>query len=200
MGRKKKEETKLDFGFKKLKEETTAWITAIILFAFSIFFILAAFDKAGFVGQKVFNIFTKLFGLGYYLLPAVCLILGVAFAKAIERSFSRTKFIGASLFFISSLALLDFTFSQFGRLEEGGFVGNILQKPLVKLFDIYATPIILGSLMIISILVIFDASLNFSSLFNIFKKNKNEDEPETILTPEKEVKVFINGKYRLTNF
>ncbi|MFA6269597.1 MAG: DNA translocase FtsK 4TM domain-containing protein [Candidatus Paceibacterota bacterium] len=176
-----------DFGLKKLKEETVSWILAIVFFALSIFFILASFDKAGFVGTGVFNIFSKLFGFGYFLLPVVCFILGISFTKSIKRSFGATRFIGASLFFISSLALLDFLFAQFGLIKKGGLVGSILQTPLVKLFDVYATPVILISLMIISILVIFDASINISSLLNIFRKKKDEEEEETV--EPKEVKI-----------
>lgn len=152
-----------------------SWIFAVILFVLSVFFILAAFSKAGFVGIKVFSIFSKLFGYGYYLLPTVCLILGISFAKSIKRSFGKTRFIGASLFFISALALLDFVFAQFGHLKKGGFVGNILQQPLVKLFDVYATPVILTSLIVISLLVIFDATLSLSSILNPFRRNRDDN-------------------------
>lgn len=180
-----------DLGLKRLKEETVSWILAIIFFVLSIFFILASFDKAGFVGTGVFNIFSRFFGYGYFLIPIVCFILGISFTKSIKRSFGATKFIGASLFFISSLALLDFVFSQFGLAQRGGLVGNALQQPLVKLFDVYATPVILASLMIISILVIFDAAINLSSIINIFRKNKEGETPEI---KEKEVKILNSNE------
>jgi DNA segregation ATPase FtsK/SpoIIIE, S-DNA-T family len=187
----KKENRNTDLGLKRLKEETVSWILAIIFFVLSIFFMLAAFQKAGFVGTEVFNIFSKLFGYGYFLMPIVCLILGISFTKSIKQSFGATRFIGAVLFFISSLALLDFTFAQFGSIKKGGFVGNILQQPLVKLFDVYATPIILGSLIIISVLIIFDAALDISSILNIFRKKKEDDADEI---KEKEVKILDSNE------
>jgi DNA segregation ATPase FtsK/SpoIIIE, S-DNA-T family len=197
---KKSEKGDVDFGLRKLKEETVSWILAIIFFVLSIFFMLAAFDKAGLVGTPVFNIFSKLFGYGYYLMPTVCFILGISFAKSIKRSFGATRFIGAFLFFLSSLALLDFTFAQFGFIKKGGLIGNVLQQSLVKLFDVYATPIILGSLVIISVLVIFDAAINVSSILNIFRKKKEEDEDEKSETKEKEVKILDSNEPTKDNY
>jgi len=187
----------VDLGLKKLKEETVSWILAIIFFVLSIFLMLASFDKAGLVGTPVFNIFSKLFGYGYFLMPIVCLILGISFTKSIKQSFGATKFIGATLFFISSLALLDFTFTQFGFIEKGGFVGNILERSLVTLFGVYATPVILVSLMIISILVIFDAAINISSILNIFRKKKGD---ETVETKEKEIKILNSNEPAKDNY
>ncbi|KKQ78074.1 MAG: translocase FtsK protein [Parcubacteria group bacterium GW2011_GWA1_38_7] len=188
---KKEDRKDTDFGLKKLKDETISWILAIIFFMLSIFFVLASFHKAGFVGTKVFDIFSKLFGYGYYLLPTVFFILGISFTNSIKRSFGATKFIGASLFFVSSLALLDFTFAQFGFIKKGGFVGNILQGPLVKLFDVYATPAMLISLIFISVLVIFDATINISSILNIFRKKKEGESDET---EEKAVKILNSNE------
>jgi S-DNA-T family DNA segregation ATPase FtsK/SpoIIIE len=202
MAKKNKKENRnkeVDLGLNRLKEETVSWILAIIFFVLSIFFMLAAFNKAGLVGMPVYNIFSKLFGYGYYLLPTVCLILGISFAKSIKRSFGATRFIGACLFFASSLALLDFTFAQFGFPEKGGFIGNILQQSLVKLFDVYATPIILGSFIIISVLVIFDAAINISSILNIFRRKKDE-EGEEAEAKEKEVKILDSNEVSKDNY
>ena len=82
------------------------------------------------------------------------------------------------IIFISSLALFDLAF-----LSKGGKVGSLLHQPLVKLFDVYATAIILGALVFISILVIFDEAFNVSSLLNIFKRKEKEE-------TEKEVKIL----------
>jgi len=155
---------------RSLKDETVSLISAIVFFVLFIFFMLAAFHKAGAVGIKVYELFSILFGVGYFLMPILCLFLGISFAKSMERSFSTAKLVGASLFFVSSLALLDLAF-----VSKGGFVGNLLHKPLVKLFDVYATSLILGALVAISMLVIFDAPINFSSLLKIFKREKGED-------------------------
>lgn len=173
MGRKKKikddgkKDTPSTLG--TLKDETLAWIISIGCFVLFIFFMLAAFSKAGYVGLKAYGIFSILFGLGYYLLPVVCLILAISFAMSIKQSFTTIKFLGALLFFISSLALLDLA-----TTEKGGLVGNLLQKPLVQLFDVYATSVILIALIIVSLLVIFDPSISLSGILNLFKKKEEE--------------------------
>lgn len=154
-----------------LSEGTFLWIFSIGCFVLFIFFTLASFNKAGFVGTKTYDIFSILFGLGYYLLPIISLLLSISFAMSIRQSLNTMRFLGATFFFISSLALLDLMAN-----EKGGLVGNLLQKPLVKMFDVYAASVILMALMVISILVIFDASINLTSIFNIFKKDKKEDE------------------------
>jgi DNA segregation ATPase FtsK/SpoIIIE, S-DNA-T family len=191
MGRRKKSENKDSNTIKSkaLKEETVSWILAILFFVLSIFFVLASFGKGGNVGEVLFMLLYKLFGYGYFLIPTVCMILGVSFAKSIKQSISTSKFLGATLFFISSLALLDFLFAQFDMIKKGGIVGNVLQKPLVSLFDVYATPIILISLVVISVIVIFDAPLNLDSIFGLFRKKEIEDEEDDeediiISTPE----------------
>lgn len=185
MGRRKKEITNDKNPNKtRLQEETISWIFAISFFALSIFFFLAKFNKGGPVGNYTSAIFSKLFGYGYFLLPTISFVLGIAFIKSIKKSFGIIKTIGVSVFFISSLALLDFIFDQFGFSGKGGIVGEILQKPLVRLFDIYATPVILVSLAVISIVVIFDSTIGLSPILNIFRKKQKEEIPQ-----EKEVKI-----------
>lgn len=163
-----------------LQDETISWIFAVFFFVLFILFILAPLGMAGKVG-RVYDILKNLFGLGYFLLPILFVILSISFAKSIKHSFGVMRSIGSLLFFLSSLALLDLTFSG-----KGGFVGSILQKPLIRLFG-YATPVILGALIIISILVIFDTAINFSAILNIFKRNKE-------IKGEREAKIINNGE------
>lgn len=192
MGRKKKEnKNNIDLGLSRLKDETVSWIFAVSFFVLFIIFILAPLGMAGNVGDKVYDILKILFGLGYFLIPILLALLSVSFAKSIKHSFGLTRGIGAGLFFLSSLALLDLTF-----LDKGGFVGNILHKPLVALFDVYATAIILGALAIISILVILDATISISSILNAFRKNKDTEEYENDEEekPEKEVRILNSNE------
>lgn len=183
MGRKKKID-KIDANKEPggLNSATIAWVFSIGLFVLFAFFLLASFHKAGIIGDKVYSIFSVLFGLGYFLLPIICLLLSIAFAKSIKRKFGWIRIGGSLLFFVSALALLDLLFK-----EKGGLLGNLLHKPLVKLFDVYATLIILSALVVISILVIFDTAINFSSLLNFFRR-KSDDESE-----ESEDKIKISG-------
>ena len=179
--RKNKKEIKnFEPKLRRLKNETVSWIFAVSFFVLFIIFILAPLDMAGNVGNKIYSVLKVLFGLGYFLLPLLSFLLSISFAMSVKHSFGTIRAFGSSLFFLSSLALLDLTF-----LNKGGLVGNLLHKPLVKLFDVYATSIILAALIIISILIIFDAAISFSSIKNLFRRNKEEGS-------EKEAKILNN--------
>ena len=176
---KKGEQTKI----KRLKDETTSWIFAIIFFAFFVILLLARFEMAGGV-NAVYRVLEKFFGWGYILLPILSLLLSISFAKSIKHPFETTRAVGSGLFFLASLALLDLAFP-----EKGGQVGHFIQKPLMKLFG-YGTPVILGALIIISILIIFDTAINFSSLTNIFRRKKDGEEKDEEEISEKEVTII----------
>ena len=173
---KKKNRKETEPASIKLKDETVSWIFAVSFFVLFIIFILAPIGLAGRVGNKIYEWLKILFGLGYFLLPLLSIMLSISFAKSIKHSFGTTRAIGASIFFLSSLALLDLTFDKaFGVVDKGGLVGKFLHGPLIKLFDVPATAVILSALVVISLLVIFDAVLNLSSIFNLFRKNKEEE-------------------------
>ncbi len=175
-GKKEKE----DIDIKKtggLQEETMSWILAIVFFILFIFFSLGALGKAGVVGSYVFKILSILFGLGYYLIPLLLLSLSISSAMSVKKSFGTTKLIGAFTFFASSLALLELALEN-----RGGFVGGILEKPLVRLFDVYASAIILTGIAIIGIITMFDTP----NILGLFRRRKDEEE-------EKEEDMNIKG-------
>lgn len=173
---------------RKLKDETVSWIFSVIFFALFIIFSLSPFEMAGSVGDKIYSVLEILFGLGYFLLPLLFLMLSVSFAKSIKHSFGLIRATGSLLFFLSSLALIDLS------VAKGGLFGRFLQKPLVNLFEIYASSVILGAFVIIGILVIFDTSLNFSLIKKIFKKGKPEDEETGREDATKETKIIGGGE------
>lgn len=192
MGRKKKEEKESKISMKKLGDETISWIFAVCFFVLFVILSLAPLGMAGNVGDKAYAIFKSLFGFGYFLLPLLTILLTISSIRSIKNSFGTIKALGAGMFFLSSLALLDLTFQG-----KGGLVGKILYKPLIKLFDVYATAVILGALIVISMLIIFDEIFNLSSLINIFKKKKPETE-ETFEELNKEVKISNSSEEKTT--
>ncbi len=187
MGRKKE---KKDSPLKSpvLKEETVGWIFAISFFAVFILSMLASVGAAGSVGDAVFRALKILFGFGYFLIPLVFLMLSVSFARSIKHSFDTARTVGTLLFFFSSLAFLDLTFP--GR---GGWVGNFLHQPLVKLFEEYAASVILCAFIVISILVMFDTSIRLSYVIGLFRKKKEESDQPDIDT-KKEARILSNGE------
>jgi S-DNA-T family DNA segregation ATPase FtsK/SpoIIIE len=145
-----------------IRRETRDGIIAVCLFLFSIIFVLSAINKAGVVGAFILHLFTKLLGIGYYLLPLACLMLGISFLKSFgERRFPILKVIGSLIFFFSGLGLIHIFF------QKGGVVGEFTAAPFLKLFDFYASVIIFGALLVIAILIVFDARLTMKPIISL---------------------------------
>lgn len=161
---------------KGLKEETVQGIIAVALFVVALFLILAAIDKAGFVGEKTFTIFKSLMGIGYFLLPVLMIALGVSFIKSFEKKIAWTHAVGATVFFLAGLGLLHIGFN-----EKAGILGTFASRPLVALFDVTASVLILIGLLIVSFLVAFDTALNIyivRDLVDWIRGKKKEDDED----------------------
>src|ERR1700733_9723768 len=138
-----------------LQTETIQTIVAVLFFVLGVFFLLSAFDKGGKVGELAYYVFhDTLFGVGYYLLPILFFILCAAFFRTLHQRLALTHSIGGILFFISSLGLIEIALPG-----QGGMVGGFISGPLVNLFAVPASVIILIALILISILVMFDVPL-----------------------------------------
>lgn len=148
----------------KLKESTLKSVWGIVLFVLSIFFVLAAFGNGGPVGSWTFTHIKTLLGYGYYLLPTILLLLSLSFFGDQERNFPLSKGLGSILFVVSGLGLFHLI-----SLESGGIVGRLLATPLLNLFDYTISFISLIGLLVISILIIYDAALR-TEHFMIWRK------------------------------
>ena len=162
-----------DIFITDVKTETMQAVLAIISFVLALLSILAAWDKAGFVGAYIYHdILASLFGVGYFLLPILFLMLGASFLKGVRQRFQISKIIGALLFFLAGLGLIDL-FPQ----RDGGVVGHIISTPLLKLFDIYATTALLLAGIAIGLLIVLEAhfTLDTFKFWNRFKKQRPLD-------------------------
>jgi len=192
MGRKKKQKdedvvsSKFKNSLSTVRDETLQAVLAVVFFVIGIVLIMAAFYKAGSVGETLYGsdkngvatvgILKMLFGYGYYVLCLFFFMLSVSFIRNLKRNFALIQTIGAFLFFLSALGLIAIMIQN-----GGGVIGNFVAHPLINLFEVYATSIILIALLIISFLITFDASLEinfFSQLKDFFSKKKDaESEP-----------------------
>ena len=175
--KKKREEWLGEDGlsrFKLTSRETSNTILGIFALVVSIFLLLGAFGSAGRAGNLAYELFSYLFGIGYYLMPIVFLLLSVSFLHERERNLAVPQLFGSALLFLSALGFVNLVSSK------GGVVGVFLSKPLVSLFDVYLSAVLLVALIVVSILVIFDTNirLDFAAMIRkLFgKKEKGEDE------------------------
>jgi S-DNA-T family DNA segregation ATPase FtsK/SpoIIIE len=164
-----------------LQTQTKHGIVAVIFFVFATFFLMAAFELAGVAGALVYEKLFYLLGVGYFLLPILCALLGTSFIKSEVPNIGWTRVVSGAMFLFSGLGILDIASAD----RAGGFFGEILATPFVSLFDKYASLVFLVAILIISISIMFDAKFNlapigrkFLSLFS--KKEKEEIAKEKI--------------------
>lgn len=162
-GNGKKYDKKVSSG---LKTQTKHGIIAVLFFVFALFFLLTYFDVAGIAGAFVFEKLEYLLGIGYILLPTLLLLLGSSFIKSEVPDIGWTRVVSGILFLLSGLGMIDIASGE----HAGGFFGEILSTPFVSLFDVYASLVFLGAILIISVLIMFDAKLDLSSLFARIKR------------------------------
>ena len=101
MAKKKNSNAKKESGSSfvdELKAETLQAVLAIAFLVAAILTALAKFDKAGWVGNVFYHYAHRLFGVGYFLLPLVCIILSFAFLRGIRQRFTFWKLLGGLLF------------------------------------------------------------------------------------------------------
>lgn len=161
-----------------LKTETKHSIFAIFAFVFALIFTLAAFGRAGLIGRSLYQSFHLFFGAGFFLLPVAFFLVGLSFLFAWRKPLFLTNFIGAILFLLATLGLISLVFKE----KTGGYIGFLMEKVLIKLFDFWAGIIILVSLLVASVLIIFNIHLPLGFLKKE-KKAKKEKQPQ-LLEPE----------------
>ncbi len=162
-------------GFvKKLTAETRQGVFAVGSFTLAIIISLAIWHKAGRAGQWLFNpegtSFYSLVGVGYYLLPLLLIALGISFLRNLHKNFDSSKLIGAGIFLVSILGIIDIVDPQ-----SGGYTGKWIAYPFVALFEASASLVFLSAFVIVSLLIAFNEELDLKSLFS-FKKDKTEDD------------------------
>jgi S-DNA-T family DNA segregation ATPase FtsK/SpoIIIE len=143
----------------KLKTETKHGIWAVVFFVLALFLIMASFSMGGVAGRFLYSVLHYLLGVGYSLLPVLFILLGFSFVKSEKPNIGLIRVASSILFLLSGLGLFDIasnTISESGT-RAGGLLGRIASTPFVGLFDVYASIIFLGAILIISILMMFDA-------------------------------------------
>lgn len=183
--------------FRITSKETANGILGVFSIVLSIFLLLGAFDLSGQAGTLVFKWLSYLFGFGYYLLPAVFLLLAASFFHEQDRDFAMPQFFGSFILFLSSLGLVNL-FS-----DKGGIIGDLVSRPLDAFFHIYFSAVMLLALVVTSILIIFNTSIRFNPI-SFIKLFFTPKEKTAVLAPvenaavEKAVEEVRNKKQEVT--
>lgn len=178
-------------NFLKLKTETKHGILAVVFFVLALFFAMSAFGKSGVAGVFVYEKLSYLLGVGYILLPALFVLLGSSFIKSVTPNIGWTRTVSSVMFLLSSLGIFEILSTteiitndpltgmstEVVYRHSGGILGELTATPLVTLFDSFASTIFLSAVLVISLLIMFDATLEFPEfLRNLWLKIRNKKE------------------------
>ncbi len=189
----------------ELKDETRHSIWGIIFLVLAVFIILSIFKLAGIGGDFFYSTISSLFGFGYYLLPILLIVVGISFVRDRKPQVAKLHAITSITVLLSSLAIADIATNGTGKsviVTFGGYLGSMVAWPFVKLFGPYAGILLLGAILIVSLIVLFDERPNLLTLWrdihtfflkkislpNFLKskeKENNEQIDETITYNEK---------------
>ncbi len=135
-----------------IHDETKRVIAAIAVFVLAALLLLSYHGKGGTAGDIIFGVFNFALGKGYFFAPVTLIFVGVSFLFAHARRFLTATALGGLLFLFSSLGLLNILFGA----GTGGALGAVVSRPLIALFDFWASLIIVGSIFVVSILITFN--------------------------------------------
>jgi len=151
----------------EMHDQTVQVILAIFCFVIVVISLLASFGKAGVVGLYGFELFTRLFGVGYFLIPIVFTMLGIAFLRGLKKRFEMSKAVGALLFLLAGLGII-----QVAHTNSAGIIGTWIAAPFLKLIDVWATSVLFVALLVISVLMTFNLYFKLEDI--AFWRNKKK--------------------------
>lgn len=168
----------------QLKPETARSVYAVLAGILAALFLLAPWGKGGPLGASLYGGLTGLFGVGYYLIPLSLLFLAVGLTRQREQmGFGGTRLFGASILFLSGIAILSML------NDNGGIVGHYAALPFISLLDRALAAIVLVGAALVGGLLSLDTPLKLPLSFRDVrlpwnKKSENPDSP-----------LIVNGNY-----
>lgn len=154
----------VEYG-KHITSETKYTIYAMLAYVVAVIFVFAFFGGGGRAGVAIYTAGKYLFGYGYILLPALAVMMGASFYKTETPEFGIVRSVSGLIFLLSALGLIDIATSA---THHGGIIGKIFALPFVALFDSVLSTIILGAVLVMSLIVLFDTRPSISSIKNFF--------------------------------
>ncbi len=156
-----------------ISQETRNSIAGIFCFLVVAVSILAFFGKAGTAGVYFDMTARSLFGWGFFIIPVAFAMLGVAFIKSIHRKVALSAILGTLLFVLSVLGVF-YSVGETdpaGRIIQGGYLGVALGWPLLSFVGFWATMVILGAFVVVSVLLALDVPI-----YQLFMRSSEEDD------------------------
>lgn len=150
-----KKPEKIKREYKRMSSEIKQEILIIFLFAFSLISILGIFGLAGKAGDGLAHFLNSIFGYTSLIFLAILIVLAYLFINPEKYPLKMLNFVGLFLFIATLASLFDLVIE-----DGGGRLGYYISHPLMEAFGAPASFIFLTALFFISILIIFETSLN----------------------------------------
>lgn len=158
MARKKREKDDGRDGlFGGVHHEAKQSIVAVLAFAAAVLAVLAIIGQAGVVGVYLNRLMEMAFGRMAILVPVTLFLFGIALVLHFRSSFFAPTFFGAVLLLISALGASDIIFGD----KTAGFAGFLIARPLLVLFDFWASLIIVLASATVALMLMMNISLRF---------------------------------------
>lgn len=164
MARKKKKGIKFAAPEISLPDHTKQSVAIVTLILVGSILALAGFNIAGPKGNDIYELFHSLLGFGYFLLPTLCFLLAANAMRKESAGFTFLKVFVGTLFVVTGLGFIALI-----SPDNGGLVGRSIANPLVDFFDIYASLLILGGFLLISLMVLVEGGISQSTFAAVGK-------------------------------
>ncbi len=149
---------------------------------------LAGFASAGPLGHFIYTILTTLLGWGYFILPVALLFAATVLLVSERRKLLGTTMIGAALFVLSVLGLIELF-----NPTKGGWLGLVLGSLRIP-FGQIAAVIINALIFIIAILI--TANVPLATWFRKKEKENDENGKPLVVTGAEEKTITEKKKER----
>ncbi|RJR27479.1 DNA translocase FtsK [candidate division WWE3 bacterium] len=195
-GRKKKFKLSLN-----IKPETSKTIAALLLILFGVLTLVSFIAPDYSLNEKIQVLWKSLFGVTAIFVPFLLILLALLFVESVKMKIKEPKIlIGIFLLFITLTGFFHVFVSEEEAYElardggGGGLFGYKIAGLLVNTISIYGAVLVLLMLGVISLVIIFDVSLDqivaflakifgnihFGEVLSKFKREKHEGEESEI--------------------
>lgn len=177
---RKKKSVKKDLPQHNLPDGFWSQISALLLVAVAILFVVAWFNAGGPVLEWLYNIAVKTIGYAVYIVPMIFIYVAIEIFKIEGNRLPLTVKIATFLVIIWFSALFGLLKGDSNELT-GGFVGNIINIGVLNMVNIGVAAFIYILLIIVTLLFVMSISpaTVIKTLWNIIKPNSSEDDANT---------------------
>jgi S-DNA-T family DNA segregation ATPase FtsK/SpoIIIE len=155
--------------------QETKDLMGIMMFLSATIITLSFWGKAGFFGEKFIGISQFLIGNAVYTVPLFFLGMGFIALNTKYRKFFSPLFLAVIIICLSISAILS---SIEPGTNNGGFLGEFISSPLLRLFGFWATELILSTLIVIGVLIFWQLLIPVMPE----KETKEKEEKKSIFT------------------